>query len=80
MRLAAALLAFSELLPNQLLLLGFQIFLWLFSLGDASTLNIENVAVWFPRVTVSHSLSCSYMAQAHTEQAAGAGVRWWCAS
>lgn len=67
MRLAAALLAFPELLPSQLLLLEFQIFLCLFfSLGEARTLNTENLAVWFPRVTVSHRIFLVAMAQAYT--------------
>lgn len=76
MRLTAILLAFPELMPSQLLLLGFQIFLWLFfSIEEGRTLNTENLAVWFPRVTVSHTIFSVAMPQAYTEQTAGTGVR-----
>ena len=79
MRLAAALLAFPEPVPSRLLLLWLKILLWIlffFPLGEAGTLNTENLAAWFTRVTVSHRIFLVAMAQAYTEQAAGTGVRW----
>lgn len=56
MRFGAAHLALPKLTPSQPLLLGFQTLLCFSSLGNAGTSNPESLAVWFPRVTVTHGI------------------------